>query len=56
MSDADRYAIIVCWSEGDQYFIGCCPRLVIGCNRTFTRTVMSCPNGSRCILRTKRLQ
>lgn len=30
MSVADRYAKIVYWSEEDQCFIGCCPRLVIG--------------------------
>ena len=30
MSEADRYAKIVYWSEEDQCFIGCCPRLVLG--------------------------
>jgi predicted RNase H-like HicB family nuclease len=30
MSEADRYAKIVYWSEEDQCFIGCCPRLVVG--------------------------
>lgn len=30
MSDADRYAKIVYWSEEDQCFIGSCPRLVLG--------------------------
>jgi len=30
MSDADRYTKIVYWSEEDQCFIGCCPRLVLG--------------------------
>lgn len=30
MSDADRYAKIVYWSEEDQCFIGCCPNLVLG--------------------------
>ncbi len=30
MSDADRYAKIVYWSEEDQCFIGCCPKLVLG--------------------------
>lgn len=30
MSEADRYAKVVYWSDEDQCFIGCCPRLVIG--------------------------
>jgi len=42
MSDADRYAKIVYWSEEDQCFIGCCPRLVIGgCHGDDPKTVFA---------------
>lgn len=30
MNNSDHYAKIVYWSDEDQCFIGCCPRLVIG--------------------------
>ncbi|MCY3012441.1 MAG: hypothetical protein NTY42_21800 [Planctomycetota bacterium] len=30
MSNADRYAKIVYWSDEDQCFVGCCPKLVLG--------------------------
>ena len=42
MSDVDRYTKIVYWSEEDQCFIGCCPRLVIGgCHGEDARTVFA---------------
>ena len=42
MSDVDRYAKIVYWSEEDQCFIGCCPRLVIGgCHGDDAKTVFA---------------
>ena len=30
MNNTDHYAKFVYWSDEDQCFIGCCPRLVIG--------------------------
>ena len=30
MTNTDHYAKIVYWSDEDQCFIGCCPRLLIG--------------------------
>ena len=51
MSNADRYAKIVYWSEEDQCFIGCCPKLVLGgCHGDDPKAVFAelcipaCPN------------
>lgn len=42
MSDADRYAKIVYWSDEDQCLIGCGPRLVIsGCHADDPKTVFA---------------
>jgi predicted RNase H-like HicB family nuclease len=42
MREADRYAKIVYWSDEDQCFVGCCPRLVIGgCHGDDPKSVFS---------------
>jgi predicted RNase H-like HicB family nuclease len=42
MIEADRYTKIVYWSDEDQCYVGCCPRLVLGgCHGEDPKTVFS---------------